>query len=118
MLLLFSAHHHEPQKNTKQFDYFSKELAGKPAVFKVKVNEIKTKEYPEMDDEFAKDVSEFDTIAELNADNEKKALERKEKIKSTINSLLKKNTEEAPVEEAPVEEVAEETEEQSSSDEE
>jgi hypothetical protein len=49
---------------------------------------------------------------------EMKALERKEKIKSTINSLLKKNTEEAPVEEAPVEEVAEETEEQSSSDEE
>ena len=49
-------------------NYFSKELAGKPAVFKVKVNEIKTKEYPEMDDEFAKDVSEFDTLKELQDD--------------------------------------------------
>lgn len=49
-------------------NYFSKELAGKPAVFKVKVNEIKTKEYPEMDDEFAKDVSEFDTLKELKDD--------------------------------------------------
>lgn len=49
-------------------NYFSKELAGKPAVFKVKVNEIKTKEYPEMDDEFAKDVSEFDTLKELKED--------------------------------------------------
>ena len=49
-------------------NYFSKELAGKPAVFKVKVNEIKTKEYPEMDDEFAKDVSEFDTLKELRDD--------------------------------------------------
>ncbi len=49
-------------------NYFSKELAGKPAIFKVKVNEIKTKEYPKMDDEFAKDVSEFDTLKELKAD--------------------------------------------------
>lgn len=49
-------------------NYFSKELAGKPALFKVKVNEIKTKEYPKMDDEFAKDVSEFDTLKELKAD--------------------------------------------------
>ncbi len=49
-------------------NYFSKELAGKPATFKVKVNEIKTKEYPKMDDEFAKDVSEFDTLKELKAD--------------------------------------------------
>ena len=46
-------------------DYHEKSLAGAPVVFKVKVNEIKTKEYPEMDDEFAKDVSEFDTLAEL-----------------------------------------------------
>ena len=49
-------------------NYFSKELAGKPAIFKVKINEIKTKEYPEMDDEFAKDVSEFDTLKELKED--------------------------------------------------
>ena len=46
-------------------DYFSKDLAGKDAVFKVKLHEIKKKELPKMDDEFAKDVSEFDTIAEL-----------------------------------------------------
>ena len=46
-------------------DYFSKELAGKPAVFKVKLHEIKKKELPKIDDEFAKDVSEFDTLAEL-----------------------------------------------------
>lgn len=49
-------------------NYFSKELAGQPAVFKVKINEVKTKEYPEMDDEFAKDVSEFDTLKELKDD--------------------------------------------------
>ena len=46
-------------------DYFSKDLAGKDAVFKVKVHEIKKKELPELDDEFAKDVSEFDTLNEL-----------------------------------------------------
>lgn len=49
-------------------EYFSKELAGKDAVFKVKVHEIKKKELPELDDEFAKDVSEFDTLKELKAD--------------------------------------------------
>lgn len=59
-------------------EYGAPELAGKPAVFKCKLHEIKVKELPVIDDEFAKDVSEFDTIAELNADNEKKALERKE----------------------------------------
>lgn len=46
-------------------EYFSKDLAGKEATFKVKVNEIKKKELPELDDEFAKDVSEFDTLEEL-----------------------------------------------------
>ncbi|MCI8486625.1 MAG: trigger factor [Clostridia bacterium] len=46
-------------------EYFSKDLAGKDAVFKVKLHEIKRKELPEIDDEFAKDVSEFDTIKEL-----------------------------------------------------
>ena len=49
-------------------EYFSKELAGKDATFKVKVHEIKKKELPELDDEFAKDVSEFDTLKELKAD--------------------------------------------------
>ena len=46
-------------------EYFSTELAGKEATFKVKVHEIKAKELPKLDDEFAKDVSEFDTLAEL-----------------------------------------------------
>lgn len=49
-------------------DYFSKDLAGKDAVFKVTVHEIKNKELPKVDDEFAKDVSEFDTLKELKAD--------------------------------------------------
>ena len=49
-------------------DYFSKELAGKDAVFAVKLHEIKRKELPELDDEFAKDVSEFDTLKELKED--------------------------------------------------
>ncbi len=49
-------------------EYFSKELAGKDATFKVKLHEIKKKELPELDDEFAKDVSEFDTLDELKAD--------------------------------------------------
>lgn len=48
--------------------YFSEELAGKDAVFKVKLHEIKKKEMPTIDDELAKDVSEFDTLAELKAD--------------------------------------------------
>ena len=49
-------------------EYFSKDLAGKEAIFKVKVHEIKKKELPELDDEFAKDVSEFDTLKELKED--------------------------------------------------
>ena len=49
-------------------EYFSKDLAGKDALFKVKVHEIKKKELPKLDDEFAKDVSEFDTLKELKAD--------------------------------------------------
>ena len=46
-------------------EYFSKDLAGKDAVFKIKLHEIKKKELPKLDDEFAKDVSEFDTLKEL-----------------------------------------------------
>ena len=49
-------------------EYFSKDLAGKDATFKVKVHEIKKKELPKLDDEFAKDVSEFDTLKELKED--------------------------------------------------
>ncbi len=60
-------------------EYGAKELAGKEAVFKIKLHEIKVKELPEIDDEFAKDVSEFDTLKDLKADIKKKALERKKK---------------------------------------
>ncbi len=59
-------------------EYHAQELAGKPAVFKVKVNEVKTEELPELDDEFAQDVSEFDTLAEYKESVEKKLVERKE----------------------------------------
>ena len=58
-------------------EYNEKSLAGKPAVFKCKINEIKENQKPELDDEFAKDVSEFDTIAELKADLEKQMTDRK-----------------------------------------
>lgn len=57
---------------------YTPELAGKEAVFKCKLHAIKTKVLPEADDEFAKDVSEFDTVAELKADIEKTIKERKE----------------------------------------
>ena len=59
-------------------EYFSKELAGKDAVFKVKLHEIKKKELPELDDEFAKDVSEFDTLDELKASIKEKIEEQNE----------------------------------------
>ncbi|MCR8746131.1 trigger factor [Romboutsia lituseburensis] len=49
-------------------EYHAENLAGKPVVFKVKVNDVKVKELPALDDEFAKDASEFDTLAELRAD--------------------------------------------------
>ncbi|MBR3300607.1 MAG: trigger factor, partial [Clostridia bacterium] len=59
-------------------EYGAKELAGKDATFKINLHEIKVKELPEIDDEFAKDVSEFDTLKDLKADIKKKALERKQ----------------------------------------
>ena len=59
-------------------EYFSKDLAGKEATFKVKLNELKKKELPELDDEFAKDVSEFDTLKELK-DSIKERLEKQNK---------------------------------------
>ena len=71
-------------------EYGAKELAGKEAVFKVKLHEIKVKELPAIDDEFAKDVSEFDTLKELKADLKKKATERKKKAaeEATENALV------------------------------
>lgn len=57
---------------------YAAELAGKDAVFKCKIHEIKTKEMPELDDEFVKDVSEFDTLDELKADIKKQISEKKE----------------------------------------
>lgn len=60
-------------------DYHAKELAGKAAVFAVKLNGIKETELPAADDEFAKDVSEFDTFAEYQADVRAKMQERNEK---------------------------------------
>ncbi|MBE9918129.1 trigger factor [Paenibacillus donghaensis] len=58
--------------------YHAEELAGKQAVFKVKVHEIKRKQLPELDDEFAKDVSEFETLNEYKEDLKKELLARKE----------------------------------------
>ena len=58
-------------------EYHAKELAGKPAVFKCTVKEIKVKELPDADDEFVKDVSEFDTMEEYRADLKKKIEDRK-----------------------------------------
>ena len=58
-------------------EYFSKELAGKDATFKVKLHEIKVKELPTIDDEFAKDVSEFDTLKDLKASIKEKLVEEK-----------------------------------------
>ena len=71
-------------------EYFSKDLAGKEAMFKVKLHEIKKKELPELDDEFAKDVSEFDTLAEL-----KKSI--KERLEKNNEQRTKYETEEAAI---------------------
>ena len=60
-------------------DYHADNLAGKEAVFQCTVHEVKEEQIPELDDEFAKDVSEFETLDELKADLRAKALERKEK---------------------------------------
>lgn len=60
-------------------DYHAAELAGKPAVFKCKLHEIKVKELPELNDDFAKDCSEFDTLEELKADTKDKIKKQKER---------------------------------------
>lgn len=71
-------------------DYFSEELKGKEAVFKVKLHEIKKKELPEINDDFAKDASEFDTISEL-----KNSI--KEKLEEENKSRAKYETEEEAI---------------------
>lgn len=71
-------------KSEEEFDVnvtfpeeYAEQLAGKDAVFKCKIHEIKSKELPELDDDFAKDVSEFDTLDELKADLKKQIGDRK-----------------------------------------
>ena len=66
-------------------EYHAAELAGKPAMFKVTVKEIKAKELPVLDDEFASEVSDFDTLDEYKKDIEKKLQERKEKAAASQN---------------------------------
>ena len=76
-------------------EYFEKKLAGKPAVFHVKLNSISVKELPKIDDEFAKDVSEFDTLEELKKsikDKKQKENEEKEKTETenaAIDAVIK-----------------------------
>ncbi|MET0016784.1 trigger factor [Oscillibacter sp.] len=68
---------------------YAPELAGKDVVFKVKLHEVKEKDVPTMDDEFAKDVSEFDTLEDLKADIEKKiADEREQAAQQTFEDNL------------------------------
>ena len=76
-------------------EYHAKELAGKPAVFKCKVNSIKTKELPELDDEFASEVSDFETLEEYKADIRAKLTEQKEKAAKTAkeDALVEKAVE-------------------------
>ncbi len=79
-------------------EYHADNLAGKPAMFKVKLISIKSKILPELDDEFAKDVSEFETLADYRKDVEKKVKEQKEASAKSQKELavvdeLVKNTE-------------------------
>lgn len=82
--------------------YQAEELAGKPALFKVKIHEIKAKELPELDDEFAQDVSEFDTLAEYKEDLKRQLTEQKEneakrtKEDEAIQKIIEKTTIEIP----------------------
>ncbi len=77
-------------------DYHAEDLKGKEAVFKVTVHEIKAKELPEFDDEFVKDVSDFDTIADYREDLKKKLTESREKAaddeveNALIDALIEK----------------------------
>lgn len=80
-------------------DYHSAELAGKEATFKVKVNEIKRKNLPALDDEFAKDVSEFDTLDELKADIKNKLEKKAEEDKDNYvrQAIIEKVAENATI---------------------
>ena len=80
-------------------EYFSPNLAGKDAIFKVKLHEIKKKEMPEINDELAKDVSEFDTLEELkNSIREKQEEQNKSRAKyETEDEVIKAVCEEAKV---------------------
>lgn len=83
-------------------EYHAKELAGKPATFKVEVKEIKVKELPELDDDFAQDVSEFDTLEAYKADVKAKLEEQKkdaaeaEKETKVIDKIIENATMEIP----------------------
>ena len=83
-------------------EYHAADLAGKPAMFKVKIHEIKAKELPELDDEFAQEVSEFDTLAEYKENLKKNIAERKEaearrtKEDEAIRKIVEKSSMEIP----------------------
>ena len=81
-------------------EYGKEELNGKPALFKVTIKEIKVKELPEVDDEFAKDISEFDTLAEYKEDLKKKLLDaaQKKAERQTEENVINKVVENATVE--------------------
>ena len=79
-------------------DYGAENLAGKEVVFKIKLHELKVKELPELDDEFVKDVSEFNTVDEYKADIKAKITERREKsaeskVENDLLDALIANTE-------------------------
>ena len=78
-------------------EYHAEELKGKPAVFNVKVNEIKVRELPELDDDFASEVSEFETLADYKADVRKKLEDKaKEKAETELqNEVVEKVVENA-----------------------
>jgi len=88
-------------------DYHAGDLAGKPALFKVKIHEVKGKEYPEFDDEFVKDISEFDTVDEFRKDVQKKLDEKAHadvaadidnQLMEQVNNLLEADIPEAMIE--------------------
>lgn len=81
-------------------DYHAKELAGKPVVFHVKVNKVTVQNVPAKDDEFAKDVSEFETLEELKADIRTKLTEERTKAveKAFANAAIEKAAENTTVE--------------------
>lgn len=83
-------------------NYHAEELQGKPALFKVKINEIKEKELPELDDELAKDISEFDTLEEYKEDlkkkleEDKKAQLKREKEDKVVSKIIENSQMDIP----------------------